>query len=1114
MKVFTTSVFSRNRYGEYSKNYVKLAMLLFVFLLPLNFKTSAKTFSINKNVSIEENLPGINKQTGYHYSDQEEKKGDDPIDVKGKIINERGEAVIANITDKELGNTTSTDIYGRFLFKNVKENSTLIVSGVNIVSKEVKVSEFKDAEDEIIRVNTKVMLDAEVIIANDGYEFLNPNETLGSLYVASRKKFNEQIGINVLSRLPAIMPSTQETSKRILGGVQWMVVRGLSSTNPDLQGPLVILDNFIYEGDINNINPNDVETVTLLKDAAAASKYGARSGNGVIVITTIKGKFHQRFKVDFNTNVTITGRPDLFNLSTIGPNELVDVELFLAERQHRFADLAAANHPAFSPLYEILFKLKNGLIPQADSARLIDALRVSDVRHDFNKYIYQDAVAQQHAIKLSAGNDFLAFLLSAGYDKSIDQLAAPFSRATIRLDNNIRLGKNLGITIALSYSSSKQQNGKPSYESIAPFPIYTRLADASGNPTSLARNYREVFVDSFSNGRLLDWKYYPLDDYRHTRKEIRNNDFNGEAGISYKFFPWLTAEIRYKYQQQQVDNETLYDLQSYYTRDLVNQFTILGNPDVYKVPRGGILDDSKSFIIAQNIRGQVKIDREWHHHQVTGLLGFEKSTTASKVDAYRTYGYDANTMQVLNMDLSSFFPHVITGVGQQIPNPTKFDKTDIHFVSLYANINYTYKSRYSIFASARRDASNIFGVHTNDKWKPLWSVGAGWEISKEMFYSLATVPYVKLKVTYGHMGNVHKTMAAVTTINYTGSNPWTQTPTSVVNSFVNPDLKWEQTAMFNLAADFRVKGDKISGSIEYYTKHVKDLYGPVIADPTLGLNVSSITRNIGRMKGKGWDIRISTINTRGAFKWTTDYKLSIYQDKITKFYSFPANAALAIGGELARWENYPVLSLFRYRWAGLNQNGDPLGYLDGQISRDWALITSPENNGSKESDIVYAGPLLPTFFGSLANTVTWKSWSFTAQVTYKGGHYFKRESIDYPALVNNLVGHSDYNQRWRNPGDELVTNVPAFTYPVSAARNNFYQGSEVLATKADYIRLQYINLSYTFGKKKGVNSLPVEVYVVVNNVGILWRANKQGLDPEYPLLPPSRSYTIGARINI
>jgi hypothetical protein len=267
------------------------------------------------------------------------------------------------------------------------------------------------------------------------------------------------------------------------------------------------------------------------------------------------------------------------------------------------------------------------------------------------------------------------------------------------------------------------------------------------------------------------------------------------------------------------------------------------------------------------------------------------------------------------------------------------------------------------------------------------------------------------------------------------------------------------------------------------------------------------------MEGRGVDIEVNTININKKIKWTSVFNCSFYKDKVVKYYlpNKQGSSFINYGEAYSGVEGKPVYSVFSYKWAGLDPlTGDPQGYINGVVSKDYAALTG---SNTLVTDMVYNGPLLPTAFGSVGNTVSWKHISLTARIIYKLGYYFRRPSIDYSNLFGSWIGHSDYTQRWQKPGDEQFTNVPSLVYPNISARDAFYIGSETLIDKGDNIRLQYINLSYEIGKSQ-FKKLPfrqARLFVIMNNLGLLWKANKDGIDPDFKgnSIPPSKSIAIG-----
>lgn len=1002
-----------------------------------------------------------------------------------------------------------TNSSGEFIITTVA-GSVLVISHTGYSTVEVRTEQ-----------NITVLLQDATVTLKDvnisnGYQDIPKERSTGSFTVIDNKLFNQQAGTNVLDRLEAITSSLSVDRKSNSGGI---MIRGLS-TIKGVTGPLIILDNFPYAGDINNINPNDVESITVLKDAAAASIWGAKAGNGVIVITTKKGKFSQPLTIEMSSNVTITDVPDLFYLQSVSTSDFIDVEQLLFSKGFRFSDTALSARPAFSPVYEILFKQRNGQLSAADAAARIDALRQTDVRNDYLKYFYSKSVNQQYAVNVKGGSAGIAWIFSAGIDRNMNNTGARYNRLTSRLENIFKVSTKLQFSAGIQVIETRTGNGKPSYGSISSrsgsvlYP-YAQFADAAGDPVSLTKDYRQGYIDTAGAGKLLDWKYYPLEDYKHVNNTTAIHDILAKFGVGYKIASGIQLDIKYQFERQSLNNNNFQDENSYFTRDLINRFSQLNRATgtvTYKIPRGGILDISESNIVSHNLRGQLNVNKTWGSHSVVAVAGSEVFQTRSAGNNYRTYGYNDDILTTGNVDVTNTYPSFVTGSSSFIPNNAGFSDKTNRGVSFYTNLAYTFRSRYTLTASGRKDAANTFGINTNRKWNPFWSAGAGWEISKESFYKCNLLPYLKVRATLGYSGNTDPSMSALTTIAYLLTSPYTLTPTAEVKNFYNPDLRWEKVRMVNVGVDFRSKGDRISGSIEMYEKKCRDLFGSTPYDYTTGLGVTTITKNVATMQARGMDIDINTLNINRKIKWSTDLTLSLYRDKVLSYYLSGTSATgfiTANGEGITPIEGGPVHGVYSYRWGGLDpQTGDPRGYINGQLSKDYNTLTG---SSTQVSDLVYHGPQYPTMFGTLGNTLRWKQISLSARLIYKFGHYSRKQSINFAALFNTGTGHDDYASRWKQPGDEAFTNVPSLVYPAVNAREALYNGSEILVEKAGNIRLQYINLNYDFENISKRNLKNIRAFIIINNIGILWKAGSGNIDPDYRYntIPPSRSLCFG-----
>lgn len=961
----------------------------------------------------------------------------------------------------------------------------------------------------------------QTVTVSTGYQRLPADRVTGAFSVLDNKLLQRAPATDILTTLDGVAPGLL-FDKRL--ATPKLNIRGLSTIFANSQ-PLIVVDNFPYEGEITGINPADVESITLLKDAAAASIWGTRAGNGVIVITTKKGRFNQPLRISFDASTTISQKPNPFAQPFMASADFIEVERFLFGKGFYNSQESNAGKPVLSPVIETLILQRTGAITPAQADDIVNRYKTYDVRNDIQKYLYQRAVRQQYHLQFSGGSPSNTYNLSAGWDLNTNELAAAYNRITTRLANTWRLHPRLDLNTAISYNLSGHTTGKPTTASIINASAkdllpYTRLADDNGNPLPIPKNYRASFITSAEAAGLRSWQYVPLQDYQNNSNttSIREALFN--FGIHYRVHPTLTASLLYQYQDQTSDGRNLQGENAYVVRDLVNRFT-QQTPNgtlSYPLPPGNILDLQHQQTTAHAARAQADYNRAWTNTRLTAIAGAEVRQTANTSNTYRTYGYnnDILTFATVNYD-SSYRMFFNPASRSRIPAVQEFGEGINKFISFYTNAALNIKNRYALSVSARRDGSNLFGVSTNQKLVPLWSAGLSWNLSGEKFYRFRALSLLKLRATYGYNGNVDNSLSAYTTTRYFSgsSNSFITAPYAGIATLPNPGLRWEKVATANLGIDFATTQNRIRGALDFYNKNATDLIGDAPIDPTVGWTSGKVRRNIGAMNTRGIDLELTTKNIDRKLKWDTHYTLSYTTNKLTRYDSISTfvSSYLTNGISIVPLVGKPLYNLFSYQWAGLDPaTGDPMGYLKGMASKDYTALA----NESRVSELVYHGSALPVVFGSLINTISYKNWELSANVTYRLGHYFRRSSISYTSLFNNWRGHPDYTLRWQKPGDEQFTNVPSLTYPANIRRDNFYTNASLLVQRGDNIRLQDLRLSMQLDKSM-VKKLPVrdfQVFATASNLGILWRANGAGLDPDYyGTLPPPPAVAVGIKTN-
>jgi TonB-linked SusC/RagA family outer membrane protein len=961
--------------------------------------------------------------------------------------------------------------------------------------------------------------DLDTVVVSTGYQNIPAERSNGSFAVISNKLLNREVSVDVLSRLDGITNGLLFDKRS--SGAPSVIIRGRGTIFGNNK-PLIVVDNFPYEGDIANINPNDVESITVLKDAAAASVWGVRAANGVIVITTKKGRFNQPLQVSLNINATLIAKPRFSQLRSISSSDFIDVEEYLFTQGFYTGLENGFIHPPLTPVVETLVQERDGNIDKATANQRIDALRKHDVRDDFKDYLYNTGLSTQYAVTAQGGSARAGFYAQAGWDDNKDNLDAVYRRFSLRGNLNIFLTSNLQWESKILYTNTGNIAGKPPYNQItsgysnALYP-YAQLADSTGRPLAVVKDYRQVFKQQAVAQGLLNWDYVPLEDYKYNHNRNSTQEILLNQALQYAISKTLSAEARVEYENAPSLITNLADENAYTTRSYINQYTQVGsNGELsYPVPLGGILQTNNVSLKSYALRGQINYHGSIGKGRIEALAGAEQRQvkTASATDM--TYGYNPNNITYIPVNYTGYFPLYTNGFNYKITEGKTFGNATSRYTSVYANAAYIYNERYNISASARRDGSNLFGVNTNQKFVPLWSTGIGWVVSREKFWKGRVLSYLKLRASYGYNGNVDNSLTAYTTIHYFSYNQYIPVPYASIQDLPNPNLRWEKTGVFNAGIDFRSNKSIISGSIEFYTKHASDLIAFAPIDPTVGFVDGRAKRNVAGMRDNGLDVQLTSNNINSNFKWSTTLIFNYVSNKVTNYDTGNsyASAYITSGISIVPVKGKPLYNVFSYKYGGLNGSGNPQGYLHGKLSEDYPAILY----GSGVSELAYSGPATPPWFGSLRNDILFSGFTFSFNIVYHFGYYFRRPALNYSALFYNWKGDADYANRWQHPGDEEHTNVPALIYPDNPLRDNLYTLSTATVERGDNIRLQDAQLGYTL-KKSDVKKLPfeeAELYAYAANLGILWRANKQKLDPDYAgLLSPAPHISLGIRFHL
>lgn len=1040
--------------------------------------------------------------------------------VQGKVIQLSDGLPFPGVNVLVKGTTlgTVTDEEGKFVLNLPKGTHTLLISFIGYISQEFTL-EVPLRQEVLVQLKEDAYSLSEVMVFSTGFQEIPAERATGSFVGIDQKLFNRRVSTNLLDRLEDVTPGlifNRDRTDLPLG--ESISIRGNSTIQAD-RNPLIVVDNMIYDGPIENINPNDVESITVLRDAAAASIWGAKAGNGVLVIRTKSGQLARPMQVNFTANITQGRAFDPFYLPQMPVSDFVDVEQRLFKEGYYEFLYESFDNQAVSPLVEDLYAHRKGKLTDSELAGRIEGYRNADVRNDLRHYLYRPSLYQQYAVNLNGGTSGYSYFFSLGYDQNQEtRVAQSRDRFTLNGRQKWRVLKSKGeVELGTYLISNQSKNGFPDIGSLYP---YDRLVDAEGNPAAVIRDHNPRFKQNAMDRGVLDWNYRPLEEIGLS--PLKRNDFETRVNfrLAYRFTPDIQLESNYQFWNQNGNQEQVFAQNSYFSRNQVNLFSQLrqGQSPLFVLPRGGIRDLANSSSQSHTWRNQLSFNKTVNEvHSITALAGIEVKDFNSEINQNRFYGYDPETGISEAVDYLGFYPRLNTGFNTQIPFVQGVSGNTDRFVSVFANSGYTYRDRYTFTVSARSDASNLYGVETNQRRVPLWSTGIGWTLSEEDGLTASWVDFLKLKASYGFTGNTNPAATAFTTGVLFPANTNSLVGTSWMSLLnpPNPALRWEKIKIINAGLEWDLWKGRVMGSFEAYRKEGIDLFGIQPYFPSSG-NLT-VTRNYANTLTNGFDLSITGRIIQRGVSWSSTWFHSLVKEEVTRYSNVPnpQNVAFYSSGREGLIpepvEGYPLYSIFSFASAGLDPtNGNPRGFLDGEPSSNYQAIL----NRTTLEDLVFHGSAIPTQFGAWRNQLNWKNWELSANLTYRLGYYFRRESVSYISLNRGAITHSDYTERWQKPGDELTTDIPSDPLTVNQTRSTFELVNSSRIRKGDHIRFQDIQLAYSFSK--GADSkLPFEslrIYGYANNLGILWKAAKDVRDPDFRTIQALPSYSLGLSI--
>lgn len=547
---------------------------------------------------------------------------------------------------------------------------------------------------------------------------------------------------------------------------------------------------------------------------------------------------------------------------------------------------------------------------------------------------------------------------------------------------------------------------------------------------------------------------------------------------------------------------------------MVNTYSRLDNTKntvMRPIPWGDMLDQTAISSISKSFRASINVDKVIRdRHRISGILGWEiKDDNASH---YRNFFYGYNNETRINqnaaIDYITINPFWFGNGSGRIANNDNSSATVDRFLSYFFNGSYTFDNKYILSFSARKDESNLFGVKSNQRGVPLWSMGARWNAVGQQVISQANLmTSLAFRSSFGYSGNVDRSLSAYLTAEPSvGLTPWNSNNMTVINP-PNPSLRWEKVQNINVGMDLSLRNNLFELSADYFIKDGMDLMGSSLLAPQTGITL--FRGNTASTRTRGLDLILKSTLEFNKVRWMMSLQTSFVNSKVLKNYvGNRTNSSLASSNRENPLEGYPYFALFSFKWMGLDQFGNPQGVKDAQPTIDYSSLLNANDPGQ----LHYHGSLVPTSYGNFLHTFIYKSFNLSFNLVYKFDYYFRRYNVFNGSNVS--YRQEGFSDRWQKEGDETFTFVPSLSYPLNNNRGNFFNLSEKLIERADHIRLKDIRVGYRFLQPfAGFKNL--ELFGTVSNVGLLWKRTKVRQDPDFNnVIPASRIILFGANLII
>jgi len=1023
---------------------------------------------------------------------------------------------------------TATDLQGEFTVAVPRDTGRLVFTFVGFEQKHVA---FKAGQKLVVVLEEEVEDLEEVVVT--GYQVINRKKLTSA--ITSVKMDDIMIpGATSLDqmlegRIPDLMLTTNSGE---VGVVPRLRIRGTSTLIGNRE-PLWVVDGVVvndpvpldsdvlndpdYVNRIGNaiagLNPQDIERLDVLKDAAATTLYGTRAANGVIVITTKKGHVGKPL-VRYNVTATYKRRPRYSDrqIDLMSSKERVDLSRELVAQSYVYpSDMSVIG-------YEYLLQqLYAGAIDDTEFA--LEVKKLENRNTDWFSILTRDVVSHNHTLSLSGGSEDLRYYSSIGYSQDNDVIKDQgISRYTGNLSLDANLYKWLTASVDFNASISKRDYEQSEIGSINYAYMVSRTIspyDEDGELSYYKKNINSSYGYSFNI----------LNEKKESYTSQDNNNFSLSSQLNFLFTDYLNANILFNYAVSNVNAESYWGEKTWHAATLRQSDYGITAPAKSLMPYGGELTVQNTRNETYTLRFQVNLNKYFGQedkHNLNGTFGYEMSS--SRYEGYQnvTRGYYADRGKKFASDIS--YSEYASYCAWSMGNVPKVTDNLTNLIGAYITLTYSYRNLFSINANTRYDGSNKFGSRSNEKLLPVWAVSGAFNISELPALKSDWLNFLSLKMSYGYQGNMLDGQSPELLLVNNPKDTYYNRFTSSVSSYPNPDLKWERTGSFNVGLELFVLDNRIQISGDYYRKRTKDAFMNKPISNVNGLN--SYVINSGEILNTGYNISFNLVPVKTRdFKWSLSTMISKTKNKLNTQPNAEVHELSDFLTGTALVKGKAVSTFYSYRFVGLNPlDGGPL--FDDYSDRI-DLLKNMDKYDTYTTVLKATGKRDPSVSGNLYNSFIYKRLRANVVLAYSLGANLRLSRVFAQTITDsdNRNIYSEYNSgrallnRWKVPGDEKKTIIPSimgmadagyYRYTRHWSVNSGYEGvfiadnywdmydyCDARVVSADYLKCSNVSLSYVLPEEwlKPVGISRLEATLSATNLFTICSKELKGQTP-------------------